>query len=200
MKVNFFILLTLVIAFLQSCATNVQTRYNLKIPKSKIASYENYENNSQPEIIIDQTPPEITSPPSLNKNYDTIEIELTNVQATPTEISRGKELLMLGDYRNALQSFISYTNRTQGNDYYYWLARFYIAECFYQMNYYEQAIKELTELFYYDELPKEIKVKVLVQLSEIYCKTNEKEKSKYYFELYKTYSPEETSIDQFRCK
>ncbi|MFN3307476.1 MAG: tetratricopeptide repeat protein, partial [Candidatus Kapaibacteriota bacterium] len=104
------------------------------------------------------------------------------------------------DYKNAMQSFISYINRSQKKDYFYWLARTYVAECLYQMNYFEQAINELTELFYSDELQTEIKANVVLKLSEIYCKEKEMEKARYYFELYKTILPNTTSIESLQCK
>ncbi len=200
MKVYFLIFFGFLIISIQSCTTNVQTRYNLKIPKSNLSTINNNENTTQPEIVIDQTPPEITSPPTLTRYYDTIEIELTNIQIIPTEISRGKELLSGGEYRNALQSFISYINRSQKKDYFYWLARTYVAECLYQMNQYEQALDELTELFYCDELQTEIKANVILKLSEIYCRKNEMDKARYYFELYKTISTSTTLIQSFECQ
>ncbi|MFN3306581.1 MAG: hypothetical protein ACK42Z_05275, partial [Candidatus Kapaibacteriota bacterium] len=63
MKDYFLIFVAFLIISLQSCITNVQTRYNLKILKLNLTLTNNYENTTQPEIVVDQTPPEITPPP-----------------------------------------------------------------------------------------------------------------------------------------
>lgn len=201
-KIIFLILFAFYLIF-QSCTSTVQTRYNFKIPKLNQEKL-TLKDSNQTKLVVDHTPPEeITLEPSLNDLeivYDTVKIDLREIVNYPVEISRGNELFSNGDYRGALQSFLSYINRSNEIDFYYWLARFKIAECLYNLNHTEQSIEELVELLQNKNIPSSIKERIYFQLANIYCERNSLSESNFYIELLEIEFPNSQLLDSYKCK
>ncbi len=202
MERHLIILLFLIWSILQGCATPVQTRYNLKIPKDENLQNVSSEGN-ETKIVIDQVPPEYAPlPPHLSEKkvtYDTVKIDLIQNERIPNEISRGEELFLNGDYKNALQTFLSFVNRSNQQDYYYWYARFRIGECLYELKHIEQSIYDLTELYNNENIDRNIQEKIFLKLGKIYCDQKDFQKAKFYFELLRNNFPDSSFIP-FECK
>jgi TolA-binding protein len=184
-----------------NCAKPVQTRYNPKIPK-----YETDTRGSDSLTtlqIVDQSPPEETPLPphsdDSSKRVDTIVIDLTINGSYPLEISRGNELFFNKDYRNALRSFLSYINRANEENYFYWLSKFKIAECLVEINDIDQAIEELSEIASSDNADKGIKEDAIFKLGKIYCNKKDTAKATFYFELLKKEFPNSKYLPTANC-
>lgn len=196
---SIFLILFSIFTLLQSCTSTVQTRYNFKKPNPQPENINSDESN-QTKLVIDQKQPEeiqqVPKSEMYNTSYDTIKIDLKKFENFPFEISRGKELLFNKEYKSALQTFLSYINRSNSNDFYFWLAKFYIAECLYGLNQKEQSIEELVELLQNNDLPKEIKEKIYTKLVYIHCENNRPQEAKFYIELLKKEYPNLSTLPE----
>ncbi|MCX7908319.1 MAG: tetratricopeptide repeat protein [Ignavibacteria bacterium] len=202
MRYKEIVLILLASLIFQNCTSTVQTRYNIKLPKVQKSEESNIDTAGN-YTIIDQTKPNEKILPPLRegnkRNFDTLEIELSNKGDFPKEISRGNELFEAGDYKSALQIFLAFINRANIRDFYFWYARFRAAECLYEMKQISASIQDLTELYHNENVDKEIKEKTLLKLGKIYCEQKEVEKANFYFELLRKEFPSSTVLPIPNC-